>query len=140
MKDTIITLYVNTQKIIALKEKPSKEEVLECIIIGDNHNDAPKTENFVSNIRDKSKLAWVGAAMHIMESVQDFVIITKIVVNKKKSLIKLYDDGKSSGKTHKDGHVGKAKHGAEEEYRIHFLVNSGGLERKFKIDPKIRVI
>ncbi|RPA69133.1 hypothetical protein EF405_04805 [Cyclobacteriaceae bacterium YHN15] len=140
MKDTIITLYVDTKKIIALKEKPTKEEVMDCILIGDNHNDPPKKENFVSHIREKSKLAWVGAAMHIMESVQDFVIITKIVVNKKKSIIKINDDSKGSGKTHKDGYVRNAKHGSEEEYRIHFLVNSDGEERKFKIDPKIRVI
>jgi hypothetical protein len=107
MKDTIITLYVNTKKIIALKEKPSKEAILECILIGDNHNDTPKKENFVSNIRDKSKLAWVGAAMHIMESVEDFVIITKIVVNKKKSLINSMMMGKAPGKPIKMGMSGK---------------------------------
>lgn len=140
MKDTIITLYVDTKKIIGLQEKPTKEEVLGCILIGDNHNDPSGKEDFVSKIHEKSKLAWVGAAMHIMESVEDFVIITKIVVNKKKSMIKITDDKKGSGKTHKDGYVGKAKRGSEEEYRIHFLVNSGGVERKFKIDPKIRVI
>jgi len=140
MKDTIITLYVNTKRIIKIPENPSPDEVLEWILIGDNHNDPPKKEKFVSNIRERSKLAWVGAAMHILESEQDFVLITKIAVKKKKSLIKIYDSRKSSGKTHKDGYVSKAKHGAEEEYRIHFSVNSGGVERKFKIDPKIRVI
>lgn len=140
MKDTIITLYVNTKKIISLPENITKEEVLSCILLGDNHNDPPKKEDFTSKIHERSKLAWVGAAMYIMESVQDFVIITKILVKKKKSLIKIYDSRKSSGKTHKDGYVKKAKPGSEEEYRIHFLVNSGGVERKFKIDPKIRVI
>ena len=139
MKDTIITLYVDTVKIIGLPEKPSPDEVLGCILLGDNHNDPPKGEDFTSKIHDRSKLAWVGAAMHIMDSVQDFVIITKIAVKKKKSMIKIYDARKSSGKTHKDGYVNKAKPGSEEEYRIHFLVNSGGVERKFKIDPKIRI-
>ena len=140
MKDTIITLYVDTKKIIALKEKPSKEEVMDCILIGDNHNDPPKKEDFVSKIHEKSKLAWVGAAMHILENKEDFVIVTKIGVNKDKSIIKINNDSKGSGKTHKDGYVKKAKKGAEEEYSIYFLVNSGGVERKFKIDPKIRII
>ncbi len=140
MKDTIITLYVDTKKIIGIQENASQEEILDCILIGDNHNDVPKKEKFISNIREKSKLAWVGASMHILDSDQDFVIITKIVVKKKKSMIKIYDSRKSSGKTHKDGYISKAKHGAEEEYKIHFLVNSGGVERRFKIDPKIRVI
>lgn len=140
MKDTIITLYVDTVNIIGLPPEPSPDEVLGCILLGDNHNDPPMGENFTSKIHDRSKLAWVGAAMYIKDSVEDFVIITKIVVKKKKSLIKIYDSRKSSGKTHKDGYVNKAKQGSEEEYRIHFLVNSKGVERKFKIDPKIRVI
>lgn len=140
MKNNIITSYVYTKKNIRVPESPSLDEVLERILIGDIHDDPPKKEKFVSNIREKSKLAWVGAAMHILESDQDFVIITKIAVKKKKSLIKIYDSRKSSGKIHKDGYVSKAKHEAEEEYRIPFLVNLGGVERKFKIDPKIRVI
>ncbi|WP_373522798.1 hypothetical protein [Aquiflexum sp.] len=94
----------------------------------------------MSNIHEKSKLAWVGAAMYIMENVEDFEIITKIIVNKKKSMIKINKDKKGSGKTHKNGYVSKAKPASEEEYRIHFLVKSAGVERKFKIEPKIRVI
>lgn len=140
MKNNIITSYVYTKKNIRVPESPSPDEVLEWILIGDIHDDPPKKEKFVSNIREKSKLAWVGAAMHILESDQDFVNITKNAVKKKKPLIKIYHSRKSLGKTHSDGYVSKAKHEAEEEYRIPFLVNLGGVERKFKIDPKIRVI
>lgn len=140
MKDTIITLYVDTQQIMKVDVKLEKDKFLKCILIGDNHNDIPKKEEFLSRVREKSKLAWVGAAMYIMENVEDFVIVTKIVVNKKKSIIKINNDSKGSGKTHKDGYVSKAKLGSEEEYRIHFLVNHKGVEKKFKIDPKIRVI
>lgn len=139
IKDTIITVYVDTQKIIHLDKNSCQEEIMKCILIGDNHNDIPKKDKFTSNIREKTKLAWVGAAMHILESDQDYVIIKKIIVKKKKSMIKFFDPKRGAGTTHKDGYVGKAKKDEEEEYSIRFLVSSGDEEKVFKIDPKIRV-
>jgi len=140
MKDTIITLYVDTQKIIQLDAKAPQDELRGSILIGDNHNDQPNKDKFTSNIRQKTKIAWVGAAMHILDSDQDFVIIKKIIVKKKKSIIKIYDSKRGAGSTHKDGYVGKATKGKEEEYSIRLLVNSGGDEKVFRIDPKIRMV
>lgn len=140
MRDTIITVYVDTQKIIQLDKKAPQDEIMRHILIGDNHNDLPKKDKFTSSIREKTKLAWVGAAMHILDSDQDFVIIKKIIVKKKKSMIKIYDSKRGAGSTHKDGYVGKAKKEDEEEYSIRFLVSSGGEEKVFKIDPKIRIV
>ena len=40
MKDTIITLYVDTTKIIQYSNK-EKDKVLECVLICDNHDDVP---------------------------------------------------------------------------------------------------
>lgn len=141
MKDTIITLYINTTEIIKLtNKKADREAVLSCTLLADNHYDIPKEEEFVSRIHKNSKLAWVGAAMHILENDQDFVIIKKILLKKKKSMIKIYDSKNGAGATHIDGHVGKVKVNSQEEYSIKFKVNSGGQEKTFTIDPKIRVI
>jgi hypothetical protein len=139
MKESIITVYVDTQGIILLDKKSSQEEIMKHILIGDNHNDQPKKDKFTSNIREKTKLAWVGAVIQILDSDQDFVIIKKIIVKKKNSMIKIYDSKRGAGTTHKDGYVGKAKKEAEEEYSIRFLVSSGDEKKLFKIDPKIRV-
>jgi hypothetical protein len=142
MKDTIITVYVDTAKIINLSNKKKhKQVIMSCIIIGDNHYDHPDKEEFESRIHEKSKVAWVGAAMDIFNHEQDFVIIKKIIRKKdNKSIIKLYDSKRGAGTTHKDGYIGKVKKGQEEDYSIQFLVNSGGKEVIFEIDPKIRII
>jgi hypothetical protein len=142
MRDTIITVYVDTAKIIRLSNKKKhKQAIMSCIIIGDNHYDFPDKEEFESRIHQKSKVSWVGAAMDIFKHEQDFVIIKKIIPKKNnKSIIKMCDSKKCAGTTHKDGYVGKVKMNQQEDYSIQFLVNSEGKEMTFKIDPKIRII
>lgn len=140
-KDTIITLYVNTKEIMNHSgKKISRNDFSPIIKLCDNHYDHPSGENFTSNIHPNTKIAWVGAAMHIMENEEDFVIIKKIKTQKGKSILKIYDSKLSSGNTHIDGHVGKSKCDTEESYSIRFLVNHNGKEKKFTIDPKIRII
>ncbi|REG94469.1 hypothetical protein [Algoriphagus antarcticus] len=141
--DTIITLYVDTQKIFKFSNsKADKPEILNHILLCDNHYDHPSEAEFTSNIHPKTKIAWVGAAMHIRQSEEDFVIIKKIKPQKGKSILKIYDSKLSSGTTHIDGHVGKVKpkHDPEESYSIRFLVNHKGKEKTYSIDPKLRVI
>lgn len=140
-KDTIITLYVNTKEIIKCStKKADREEILPFILLCDNHYDHPSREEFTSNIHPNTKIAWVGAAMHIKENKEDFVIIKKIKPQKGKSILKIYDSKLSSGNTHIDGNVKKSKCDVEESYSIRFLVNHEGNEKTFTIDPKIRVI
>jgi hypothetical protein len=142
-KDTIITLYVDTEKIFPYSNsKADKPEVLKHILLCDNHYDHPSKLEFTSNIHPKTKIAWVGAVKHIMENSEDFVIIKKIKPQKGKSILKIYDSKLSSGTTHIDGHVGnvKAKCEPEESYSIRFLVNHNGKEKTYSIDPKLRVI
>jgi hypothetical protein len=142
MKDTIITVYVDTQEIIKCSTKKSeREKILPFIKICDNHYDHPSNVDFTSNIHPKTKIAWVGAAKFIMQSQEDFVIIKRIKVpNKKKSIIKIYDSKLSSGTTHVDGRIRTAKKNQEQDYSIVFLVNASGVEKTFIIDPKLRVI
>lgn len=142
-KDTIITLYVNTKEIINCStKKADRNEILPFILLCDNHYDHPSREEFTSNSHPNTKIAWVGAVVHIKENREDFVIIKKIKTQKGKSILKIYDSKLSSGNTHVDGHVGKAKlkNHPEESYSIRFLVNHEGKEKTFTIDPKIRVI
>jgi hypothetical protein len=142
IKDTIITLYVNTSEIINYDKKDQKE-VDRLIILADNHRDLdPKSkEDFTSKAPKKSKLAWVGAVMNIEENPQDAVIITKIKLQKSKTpIIELYDSKHGAGKTHVDGFIKKGKLGDVQGYRIHFLVESGDQQKKYKIDPKIRIV
>jgi len=140
MKDTIITLYVDTTKIIQYSNK-EKDKVLDCVLICDNHDDVPGREDFTSYIKSNSKLSWVGAAMNIMSSKEDFVIIKDIKSKKgSKSFIKIYNRKNGAGSTHIDGHVGKIKDSSPpEEYKIKFMVNSSGVEKKYTIDPKIKI-
>lgn len=143
MKDTIITLYVDTQEIIKCSsKKKNREKILKYILLCDNHYDHPSKVEFTSNIHPNSKIAWVGAAKYIEQSPEDFVIIKKIKPTKNNSILKIYDSKLSSGTTHIDGHVGKVKKGSapEESYSIKFLVNASGEEKVFQIDPKLRVI
>ncbi len=142
-KDTIITLYVDTQEIIKCStKKKDREKILKYILLCDNHYDHPSRVEFTSNIHPNTKIAWVGAAKYIEESPEDFVIIKKIKPGKGKSILNIYDSRLSSGSTHIDGHVGKVKKGSdpEESYSIKFLVNASGEEKIFNIDPKLRVI
>jgi hypothetical protein len=142
IKDTIITLYVNTSEIIKYDKKDQKE-VDSLIILADNHRDLdPKSkEDFTSKAPRKSKLAWVGGVMDIKANPQDAVIITKIKLQKSKTpFIELYDSKNGAGKTHVDGFIKKAKSGDTQGYRIHFLVESGDQQKKYKIDPKIRIV
>ena len=54
MKDTIITVYVDTAKIIHLSNKKKhKQAIMSCIIIGDNQYDHPDKEEFESRIHEK---------------------------------------------------------------------------------------
>ena len=140
MKDTIIMLYVDTTKIIQHSNK-EKDKVLDCVLICDNHDDVPGREDFTSYIKSNSKLSWVGAAMNIMSNKEDFVIIKDIKSKKgSKSFIKIYNRKNGAGSTHIDGHVGKIKdRSPPEEYKIKFMVNSGGVEKKYSIDPKIKI-
>ena len=143
MKDTIITLYVDTAMVITFDPKKTGDEIWNYLIMGDNHNDPPKKEKFVSNVRKNSKLAWIGAVMDIMNNKEDFVIIKKIIPHQKKknkSIIQILDSKKGAGTTHIDGFIKKAKYDDVEGYSIKFLVSSGGKEKTFRIDPKIRVI
>ncbi|MEN2282108.1 hypothetical protein AAGF08_08210 [Algoriphagus sp. SE2] len=142
-KDTIITLYVNTKEIIKCSTKNTdRDEILPFILLCDNHYDHPSREEFTSNIHPNTKIAWVGAAMHIKDNSEDFVIVKKIKPQKGKKLLKIYDSKLSSGNTHVDGHVRKVKRKnyPEESYSIKFLVNHEGEEKTFTIDPKLRVI
>lgn len=143
MKDTIITLYVDTAKIITYsancKKKKNMKKIDDCILLGDNHNDPAGGIDFTSKISKKSKLAWVGAVMNISENQEDFVIIKKIILKSKKSIIKLNPPKQGAGTTHIDGSVASPKSGTEEEYRIKFLVSSYGTEKTFCIDPKIKM-
>ncbi len=141
MKDTIITMYVNTEEIIKCStKKADRDEILPFILICDNHFDHPSREEFTSNIHPNTKIAWVGAAMHIKENKEDFVIIKKIKPQKGKSILKIYNSVRGAGNTHVDGHIRKSKQDSEESYSIKFLVNHNGEEKTFTIDPKLRII
>lgn len=140
MKDTIITLYVDTEKIISCStKKKDRDKLYEHILLADNHFDLPGKSDFVSKIKKKSKISWVGGVMNINKHVQDFVIIKKIIHKKKKSIIKINPSKDGAGTTHVDGKIGSAKPGTEEEYSIRFMVNADGIEKTFTIDPKIRM-
>lgn len=142
-KDTIITLYVDTQEIIKCStKKKDRAKILKYILLCDNHFDHPNKVQFTSNIHPKTKIAWVGAAKYIEQSPEDFVIIKKIKATKNDTLLKIYDSKLSSGSTHIDGHVGKVKKGGAPEvgYSIKFSVNASGEEKVFHIDPKLRII
>lgn len=142
MKDTIITLYVDTCKIWQYSnKKKDKEKILGCVLVCDNHYDPPGTVDFTSNITSNSKLAWVGAVINILSNPEDFVIIDEIKPRKgKDSFIKILDGDDGAGTTHKDGFVGDPGDCDPEEYKIKFSVYSGGKRKKYSIDPKIRLI
>ncbi|MHA7128788.1 hypothetical protein [Algoriphagus namhaensis] len=142
MKDTIITVYVDTCKIRKYSnKKKDKDKVLSCVLICDNHYDAPATEEFTSNIVANSNLAWTAAVINILSNPEDFVIIDKIIPKLgEKSFIKLRSPKDGAGGTHVDGFVGDVDESEPEEYKIKFSVYSEGKRKKYSIDPKIRVI
>lgn len=142
MKNTIITLYVDTCKIWKYSnKKKDREKVLDCVLLCDNHQDAPGTGDFMSNVTPKSKLCWVGAVINILSNPEDFVIIDKIEpALGPKSFIKALDPDEAAGGTHIDGYIDGDDECDPEDYTVKFSVYSRGKRKKYTIDPRIRII
>lgn len=139
--DCIIVLYVDTAKIFEFTKK-DKEKVLECIYLSDNQFDKEPIDKtqFTSKIRKKSKIAWVGAVHNMTRDLLDYVLITKVKIQKDYRGIKIYRKKRGSGQTHVDGKVNtKVQKGEEAIYKLYFTVQRNGESRDFVIDPKLRV-
>ncbi len=134
--DTIITLYVDTKRIMSAQ---SQTEVISCVTFDDNRDDnnrAPATD-FVSKVYKNRFITWVGAVEN-PKAHKDQVLIYDISNNS--SMVERQPFVRCAN-THQVGLAIDELNYNDEEYTISFWVwnDKMGEGRGFMLDPRIRI-
>lgn len=166
--DALIMLYVDTATIIGLDptdtSQANLDAIADCCILSSNNtdsqsptegsNDPNSRRNFETDLKNNSQIAWVGAVLDIGNNLNDYVLISSIVLTQDGIGIVLGNPqpgnipGRGmqpgSGDTHIDGIVRQnpppGGNGSETEYKLIFTVCHGqNVKDGYQIDPKLKM-